>query len=85
MSNATVGWNYSDTDTPIEKGHPVTVDDRPGVVEEVCMPGSREARNYYCEDTGGLLVRFEDGLLELLPFGHHHRIARRRTPPTEQK
>lgn len=85
MSHATPSWNYSDSDTPIEKGHLVTVDGRSGVVGEVCMPGSREAKNYYCEDTGGLLVRFEDGLLELLPFGHYHRIARKLMPPTDRK
>jgi len=53
------------------------VDDRPGNIEEVCMPRSREAVNHYCEDTGGLLVRFDDGFLELLPFGHCHRIEKR--------
>lgn len=76
MSSDVLSWKYADSDEPIRKGDSVMVDDRPGVVEEVCMVGSREAENHYCDDTGGLLIKFGDGLLELLPFGHHHRIVK---------
>ena len=46
------------------------VDDRAEHIREVCMPGTVIAEHYCCEDSGGL-IEFEDGLLELLPFGHH--------------
>jgi hypothetical protein len=85
MSSDVLSWKYSDSDESVRKGDVVMVDDRCGVVQELCMPDSPEAENYYCEDTGGVLIKFEDGLLELLPFGHHHRIEQRRTSPTDPK
>jgi hypothetical protein len=77
MNCDVLSWKYSGSEDLVTKGHLVMVDDRPGNIEEVCMPRSREAVNHYCEDTGGLLVRFDDGFLELLPFGHCHRIEKR--------
>lgn len=71
-----LGWNYADSDEPVRKGDSVRVDERIGVVEEVCLPGSPEAEDFYCGDTGGLLIRFRDGVLEFLPFGHYHRIVK---------
>ncbi len=77
MPDVALSWKYSDSDEPLKKGDSVILDNRSGLIEEVCMPGSQPAENHCCEETGGLLVRFEDGLLELLPFGHHHRIVKK--------
>jgi hypothetical protein len=81
MAQDALNWKYSDCDELVKKGDSVIVDDRSGVVEEVCIAGSQLAENYYCEDTGGLLIKFEDGLLELLPFGYYHRITKSLAPP----
>lgn len=80
MSNDVLSWKYADSAKPVRKGDVVMVDDRSGVVEELCLTDSREAEAYDCEDTGGLLIRFSDGFLELLPFGHHHRIVKLQRP-----
>lgn len=80
MSGDVLSWEFADSGEPVTKGDVVMVDDRSGVVQELCMPNSHEAENYYCEDTGGLLIKFDDGLLELLPFGHHHRLTKHIRP-----
>jgi hypothetical protein len=38
---------------------------RAAVVEAVLRPGTKVARDYYVEKEGGILLRFEDGTLEL--------------------
>jgi len=49
-----------------------------GQVKEVCLPHTELARAYNCEETGGILVLFDDGILALLDFGSDHCIKRRR-------
>lgn len=57
------------------KGDRVRVDNLKGRVEEVCPPNSPISRDFSCDDTGGVLIQFDDGVLALLPFGTHHRIV----------
>ena len=74
--NALISAEYSDTGQLVRKGELVFVDGNPGRVEEVCQPGTELARNYACEETGGLLILFDDGILELRPFGYFGNISR---------
>ncbi len=82
MSEEILGCLYTNSQEPIKKGDLVLVDDLHGRVDEVCMPGSELADSFNCEDTGGLLILFEDGVLSLLPFGHFHRISKLRSTTT---
>jgi hypothetical protein len=77
MSKDLLGGKYNDSQKPVQKGDLVLVDNDPGQIEEVCSPGTELARNYSCEETGGLLIQFDDGILALLPYGHYHRITKR--------
>ena len=76
MDNYILNHHYSGSLEPININDSVIVDDRSGLIVLVCMPQTKPAEDYYCEDTGGILVRFTDGLLELLPFGHSHKIVK---------
>ena len=59
----------SDPGRLIKSGDRIEIDRRQGHVQLVCMPGSEDADNYACTSTGGLLILFDDGILELQPFG----------------
>ena len=72
-----LGCEYSDSRKLVKKGDLVSVDNREGRVDEVCLAGSRQAYDYSCERTGGLLIQFDDGILALLPFGSYHQIIKR--------
>jgi hypothetical protein len=61
----------------VKAGNSVYVDGLGGVVQEVCLPNTQLASNYGCEKTGGLLILFDDGVLELLHFGSDFAIERR--------
>ncbi len=76
MSDPTVKWIYSDSQEQVKKGDLVMVDEKRARIEEVCMAGTALADSFSCEDTGGLLIRYEDDVLVLVPFGHHHRITK---------
>jgi hypothetical protein len=70
---------YTGSSELIKKGDSVYVKDEElgGQVKEVCLPHTQLARDYSCEETGGILVLFDDGILELLPFGLDYCIKRR--------
>ena len=80
MPDDMLSWRYNDSQELAKKGDLVVVDDRPGRIEEICMPGSQLADYFNCKDTGGLLIRYEDGVVALTPFGHYHRITTLRLP-----
>jgi hypothetical protein len=63
MSGERLTWKYPNSDLVVERGDAVLLDDRSGRVELVCMPGSPEAEDYYCEETGGVLILFDDNIL----------------------
>jgi hypothetical protein len=69
MADHQLTFCYSDTDVLIEVGDRIVLDGHRGTVEEVCLPGTDLARTYSCEDTGGLLILFEGGILVLEPIG----------------
>ncbi len=50
----------------------ISVDGNSGVIEKVILPGSADSRDYSCEDSGGLLINFDDGVLALIPLDHSH-------------
>lgn len=77
MPDDFLGCEYADSRKLVKKGDLVSVDDRRGRVDEVCLPGSRVARDYSCERAGGLLIQFDDGILALLPFCTYHRFTER--------
>jgi hypothetical protein len=68
---------YAGSNERIHDGDLVCIDGKEAVVSKVLMPGTISAEQYYCEDTGGVLVEFRDGFLALLPFGHHHVVVKR--------
>ena len=76
MPDAPLIRTYSNSLEFVKKGDLVIVDDRPGKVEEVCLPGTLLADSFSCEDTGGLLIRYDDGILVLEPFGNKHWIKK---------
>ena len=72
-----ISWKYNDSHDVIKKGDLVFYDNLPGRIEEVCMPDTQLAEYFSCEDTGGLLIQFDDGPLVLEPFGQKNRVIRR--------
>ena len=76
MKDQVVGPNYADTGLPLKIGDAVLVDNHRAKVEGVFFPGTQEAADCHCEDTGALAVRFDDGIPVLLPFGNRHAIAK---------
>lgn len=76
MSEHELGSVYTDSLLPVEKGDSVLVDDWKAQIQEVCFPCTQLARDYSCEETGGLLILSHDGILVLLPFGTYHTITK---------
>jgi len=76
--NERIGPTYNDTNEPINAGDLVYFDNQAASVEAVLMPNTPEASNYYCEDTGGLLLTFEKFGLTLEPFGVCNRVVKRK-------
>ncbi|HTI70128.1 MAG TPA: hypothetical protein VMF06_09185 [Candidatus Limnocylindria bacterium] len=76
MSDEMLGPCYTDSSIAIKRGDRVNVDGEKGQIGEVCLPHTELARDYSCEETGGLLVQFDDGILALLPFGFWHWAVR---------
>jgi hypothetical protein len=68
---------YTGSSELIKKGDSVFVEERGGQIEEVCLPHTQLARDYSCENSGGILILFDDGILELLPFGLDYCVKRR--------
>ena len=52
----------------IDKGDRIVVIDQQGVVEEVVIPQTPQAKDYSCFNTGGVLLRFDSGDLQLWPY-----------------
>ncbi len=48
-------FHYDSGETVVEGDH-ITYAGCPGVVEEICEPGTSKARDYSCWDTGGVLL-----------------------------
>lgn len=68
--------NYSDSGNPIKKGDRIRIGSYFATVNEVCVSDSEIAKHYYCEDTGGLLITYDDGALTLIPFGNNHDVTK---------
>jgi hypothetical protein len=75
MKDAFVGTNYTDTGNLICVGDKVLIDLHPGKVTGIFLPGTKEAADCYCEDTGALAVLFDDGVPVLLPFGNRQTVV----------
>lgn len=69
--------HYTGTSDLIKVGDSVYVDGRGGMIQEICLPNTQVASDYGCARTGGLLILFDDGVLELLHFGSDFSIERR--------
>ena len=48
-------------------GDQVEVIGKRGVIVALVQPGTRDASDYACSKTGGILMRFDDGDLQLWP------------------
>ena len=74
MSEQVIGPNYTETSVPLRAGDRVIFDCRHGLIEHVCPPASQLAAAYSCEETGGVVIIFDDSIRELIPFGTHNII-----------
>ena len=74
MNDPILSRFYTNSGDEIHPGDKVILDGRVGVIELVCLPNSTIAASYACRDSGGLLIMFDDGILELIPFGFFHQI-----------
>jgi len=50
------------------QGDRISVSGKKGFVERVIAAKTLEAKDYSCVDTGGMLLRFESGDLQLWPW-----------------
>jgi hypothetical protein len=76
LGDAVLSKFYTSTEEEIHSGDRINLDGRFGLVEIVCKPNSDVAETYACFASGGLLILFDDGVLELIPFGYFHHIMR---------
>lgn len=51
----------------VQEGDVVTVVGKRAIVERVFSAGSRGAQDFACPETGGLLLKFEDGDVQVWP------------------
>jgi hypothetical protein len=59
-------FKYSDGSL-VKVGDVILVINKPGRIEQILEKGTSEAEAYHCYDSGGLLIRFDDGDLQLWP------------------
>lgn len=52
---------------PIDEGDAITVIKKHGSVDRIFAPKTDDAKDFCCFDTGGILLRFEDGDLQVWP------------------
>jgi len=76
MKDARKEFVYTNSLLPIEVGDHVSVDDHSGVVKRICFAGTQDARDYSCEKTGGILIKYDDGILALEPLGFYEEIQK---------
>jgi len=75
MTMETLGRNYPGTIEPIRPGDKVLVDGDEANVIEVFEPNTKDAADYDCEDTGGVLFDLYGAML--IPFGFDCTIRKR--------
>ncbi len=61
--------HYADTGRQVREGDKCYLDGHPVRVKKVILPGSAEAMETYCEETGGLMLESAAWGLALIPFG----------------
>jgi len=59
-------FQYS-TGEVVLNGDSVKVQNKIGTVVGLFQPGTEQAKDYSCSDTGGVLIEFTDGDLQLWP------------------
>jgi hypothetical protein len=80
--NARRKFQYSSGEVVLD-GDIVSVKDKRGVVAGVLQPGATQAIEYSCADTGGVLITFSDGDLQLWPdLDEDLAFVSRGTPPS---
>lgn len=80
--NAARKFEYSSGEAVLD-GDIVSVNGKAGVVESVLQPGDQRAIGYSCADTGGVLITFNDGDLQLWPnLDEDLVLIARGTPPS---
>ena len=76
MVEGKAGPFYGSSDIPVRVGDRVSIDLHLGTVCGVYSPGSQEAADCYCEDTGAISLTFDDGVPVVIPFGNRHEIVK---------
>jgi hypothetical protein len=64
-----ISSKYTESGKAIKKGDRICLDARKGQVKKVCLAGTKLAKDYSCSESGGLLILFDDEILELHDFG----------------
>jgi hypothetical protein len=60
-------FKYS-SDVEVLEGDYITVTGKRGRVERIFRAGAEESKDFSCFDTGGILLGFDDGDLQLWPW-----------------
>lgn len=84
MADFSNGIRFSDSCDFVRVGDIVVIDCRRGVVQEVCLPHTEHAQDCSCWESGGLLILFDDRMLELRPFNFIETIHRADSGDAEQ-
>lgn len=64
-----VSLHYADTGRQVREGDECYHDGHPVRVKQVIFPGTPEATETYCEETGGLMLESAAWGTTLVPFG----------------
>jgi hypothetical protein len=75
---------YSESSNPITQGDRISVDGNLGFVKLVCLPKTNESHYYSCQETGGILVLYDNGILILELFESYHFFEKISLPPGSQ-
>lgn len=74
-------FHYSEGELVCE-GDIVLIVNKRAVIERVMAKHSRDAQDYACSETGGLLLKFEDGDLQVWPHVNEDlRLVQRKPNP----
>ena len=73
--DSVVGPRFLDTGEDIHPGDVIYLDNHRGVVREVCLPGSMNAR-ILGHEGGALAIQMDDGGSCVIPFGNYGYVTR---------
>lgn len=79
MNNENPLFVYRDG-TTVQLGDVIIAASQPAKIEMILIPGTIDAQNFSCADTGGLLLKFDNGDMQLWPSVNEDlELVRRKT------